>query len=150
MTPIEPPELAAFPDCPHCGCNAVRVVGRGRVRFGRLVRCFRCDHCASTWTERENWPTKLEPVPAFSTRPELGPDRLCPPPTTDPPPVPAPPPPPPDDVSPGGAVRYHVVRCPKCQSDRTKITSTQRPVRYHKCKACGHTFKSVEQTQESE
>lgn len=42
------------------------------------------------------------------------------------------------------AVTFHVVRCPLCQSEETKVTSTQRPVRYHKCEKCGHNFKSVE------
>ncbi len=41
------------------------------------------------------------------------------------------------------AVRFHVVRCPKCGGTDTRVTSTRRPVRYHRCK-CGHTFKSVE------
>jgi len=138
MSDVQAPE---YPECPKCGCNAVRIVGRGRLRFGRLIRRWRCGHCQYTWTERENWPTKIDPVPGYSTRPEPPPETL---PVDEPPAAPAigtgPP-----DISPGGAVRYQIVRCPKCGSDRTRITSTTRPIRRHKCKDCGHPFKSVEQ-----
>jgi len=41
-------------------------------------------------------------------------------------------------------VVYHVLRCPNCQSDETVVTSTRRPIRYHKCKACGCRFQSYE------
>ena len=45
-----------------------------------------------------------------------------------------------------GAVEYHVVRCPCCGSRDTKVYTTKRPIRYHKCLAdgCGLTFKSTE------
>lgn len=42
------------------------------------------------------------------------------------------------------AVEYHVMRCPICGSEKTKVYSTVRPVRYHKCLYCGANFKSVE------
>jgi len=45
---------------------------------------------------------------------------------------------------PDGVV-YHVLRCPACNSADVKTTSTQRPVRYHKCGGCSATFKSIEQ-----
>lgn len=41
-------------------------------------------------------------------------------------------------------VVYHVVVCPACGSKKTHVTSTRRPIRLHKCRDCGHTFKSVE------
>ena len=41
-------------------------------------------------------------------------------------------------------VAYHIICCPACHSDDTHITRTVRPVRYHKCRACDHTFKSHE------
>lgn len=44
----------------------------------------------------------------------------------------------------GETVTYHATRCPSCNSARTRVRSTQRPVRHHKCEACGHCFKSVE------
>jgi len=45
----------------------------------------------------------------------------------------------------GGGVIYHVLRCPDCQSEDVVVVRTERPVRYHKCWGCGHTFKSVEE-----
>lgn len=41
-------------------------------------------------------------------------------------------------------VLYHKLRCPKCKSDKVSVYVTKRPLRYHKCKKCGHRFKSVE------
>lgn len=54
-----------------------------------------------------------------------------------------PPEPDPDDLPPG-FVAYHVIRCPECNSDKTKTTSTRRPIRWHKCHICGHAFRSKE------
>lgn len=42
-------------------------------------------------------------------------------------------------------VVYAVTRCPTCNSKSTKVTSTRGKIRMHKCKECGHNFKSVEQ-----
>ena len=42
------------------------------------------------------------------------------------------------------AVIYHVIKCPKCGSDNTKILTTKRPIRYHACSECGHGFRSIE------
>ena len=36
------------------------------------------------------------------------------------------------------------LQCPSCGSSRTVITSSPRPVRHHKCRDCGHCFKSCE------
>ncbi len=44
----------------------------------------------------------------------------------------------------GEAVIYYPIRCPKCRSKNTRVTSTVKPVRYHKCDNCGYSFKSVE------
>lgn len=42
------------------------------------------------------------------------------------------------------AVIYRPVVCPKCGCDECPITSTiSRILRRHKCKQCGHNFKSV-------
>ena len=39
---------------------------------------------------------------------------------------------------------YQIIKCPRCGSEDTYIAHTCRPVRYHKCRACDATFKSVE------
>jgi len=42
-------------------------------------------------------------------------------------------------------VTYIPLRCPRCNSKKIKCYSSQLPVRYHKCKKCGHKFKSIEE-----
>lgn len=41
-------------------------------------------------------------------------------------------------------VLYHVVRCPLCDEPDCPVTTTRRPIRHHKCRRCGHSFKSRE------
>jgi len=37
------------------------------------------------------------------------------------------------------------VRCPTCNSAQCRVyDSNHIPIRYHRCRACGNTFKSVE------
>ena len=42
------------------------------------------------------------------------------------------------------SVDYPIITCPHCRSDRTKVTSTRSPERYHTCSDCGENFKSYE------
>jgi len=49
-----------------------------------------------------------------------------------------------EDTGPPGTVTYTLVHCPECSSSDTYVTSTRRPIRHHKCRACSHGFKSVE------
>lgn len=44
----------------------------------------------------------------------------------------------------GGAVIYRPVRCPTCKSADVPVQHSEPPVRYHRCRNCGETFKSVE------
>jgi Zn ribbon nucleic-acid-binding protein len=41
-------------------------------------------------------------------------------------------------------VLYPMIHCPECNSVQTRVTSTRKPVRHHKCDNCGHCFKSHE------
>ena len=41
-------------------------------------------------------------------------------------------------------VAFKPVTCPVCGSKDVRVTSTQRPIRYHKCRACAVNFKSFE------
>jgi len=41
-------------------------------------------------------------------------------------------------------IYYYIMKCPKCGSEKITVVTTRRPLRYHKCDDCGHTFKSVE------
>jgi len=42
-------------------------------------------------------------------------------------------------------VIFRPVRCPDCGSAETRVTSTRKPIRHHKCIACGKAFKSCEE-----
>lgn len=59
--------------------------------------------------------------------------------TTHPAPAPAP-----AEAKP---VRYQILCCPKCGSEKVRVTSTQRPIRHHKCKECDAVFKTIEEKQ---
>jgi DNA-directed RNA polymerase subunit RPC12/RpoP len=48
------------------------------------------------------------------------------------------------DDSQRDAPRYPGTICPECGSDRVPVQHTAGLVRSHKCRACGHPFKSVE------
>jgi DNA-directed RNA polymerase subunit RPC12/RpoP len=45
---------------------------------------------------------------------------------------------------------YAVNRCPKCRSSEVIVVRTVRPVRYHKCVACNHRFKTHEESNEQQ
>ena len=110
-------------ECPSCGCNdTVKRTFRGR--WGEVVSRWACQHCGRTFVAAD--PTEPTPQPPPSnhhTMPEVPP----------------------------GMVIYPLIeiKCPVdqggCGSTDTKVSRTKRPVRYHKCGACGKSFKSVEQ-----
>lgn len=74
-----------------------------------------CRHCGKLWVRRIERASEKETVEDGTEEPEVP-----------------------------GIVYYHVMKCPECKSGNTRTTSTQRPTRYHKCKECGHNFKSTE------
>lgn len=41
-------------------------------------------------------------------------------------------------------VIFTPVLCPQCGSPDVPVTHSALPVRYHRCRGCGNTFKSVE------
>lgn len=41
-------------------------------------------------------------------------------------------------------VVYQPTYCPRCKSKNTRINRTTTDFRYHRCRACGKTFKSTE------
>ena len=99
---------AAGPECPGCGCQDSRVVGR--VLSGGVLCASRvCTHCGNQWSSSAS---------GQDHRPGLF-DRAK-------------------------SVIFPRLRCPWCRSKKVKTTSTQKPVRYHKCSDCGYPFKSVD------
>ncbi len=43
------------------------------------------------------------------------------------------------------AVIFYPIKCPKCRSKDVGRYKSALPIRYHKCKKCGHNFKSIEE-----
>lgn len=106
------------PDCPRCGCDDVTVLrepdpAANWFAYTRL----RCNHCGREWNAR---PQQVE-----SEERRVESETPTPPDST---PVYRP------------AVRP---RCPECGSRENRVTSTDLPIRHHKCQ-CGATFKSLE------
>lgn len=130
------------PVCPSCGCNEALPVGRPNVK--RAIRhlggqsqevesttlTYTCGHCGRLWTHSTPW---HEPMPLDDP---AGPGSATTTAVQDP-------------EVPAGCVIYHPLRCPACRSTKH---STSRPrdgnrsgrLRYHKCKDCGHKFRSFE------
>lgn len=118
-------ERCEGPECPHCGCNQSEILQQpqpaGETRSWWGSGLARCGHCRATFHFQE-MPAVTTPESIVEHQEPLI-DRL--------PEVPV-------------AVPYVTVCCPQCGSDQTRVTSTRRPIRRHKCKACEHRFKSVE------
>jgi len=111
-------------ECPKCGCDDIQIIIPARPGTWWSSGKGRCRHCGHTVAIRAADtppPPDPEPTPATMSTP------------------------PPEPQVNGGAVIYRPIRCPKCGSTKTRITSTRRPIRQHKCQDCGHTFKSIEQ-----
>lgn len=115
---VYPSEGEPRAGCRDCGCNDMRAMGGRRV-------CRRCGSVAG----------RMLAKPAPEARPsadtggvELAADDkdVC------------------GDTHSHGVI-YRPVRCPACESKKTRVTKTMVPLRYHKCNECGHNFKSMEQ-----
>jgi len=50
----------------------------------------------------------------------------------------------PDIITPR-VVYWRVIKCPTCNSKSCFVYSSKSPIRYHKCRDCGNTFKSIEE-----
>jgi uncharacterized Zn finger protein len=120
--------------CPRCGCDETAKVARRsgslwpKDRGGGYVERRRCAECAHVFSAKIVQAGGDAETPA-ATRPkrrsakeEAARDALAR----------------------GVVYRVFVVRCPACDSDDVRITSTRGATRYHKCRACGGTFKSTE------
>ena len=108
-------QLCDEPECPHCGCRDTQPFTPSRRRWS-----YSDDHAQRQQCNHcgKTWYLTKR------WRPEAEPE--------------------PEPEKPKGVI-YHVVRCPECGSKNTGVASTRRPERRHKCKDCGHAFKSIEE-----
>jgi ribosomal protein S27E len=106
-------------ECKECGCLDVEVEHEPTPGEWFPSGRARCNACGSHFVFRAPEPGK-EPAEEFGDAARYLNGR-------------------------GGAVIYRPVRCPKCRSTDVLVQHTEAPVRYHRCRNCGETFKSVEQ-----
>lgn len=128
------------PECPRCGCQDAKILqapAPGAKSWWADSGRARCQHCGIVFSFRE-----IAPVETESGRPRAESGEPNAEKGTEP--IPDSRSPIPDPPDPDRGIVYHVIRCPICNSDQVRITRVARPVRYHKCKACQHNFKSVE------
>lgn len=119
----------AIPACPRCGCNYLLEVAGATARWrsvtdprtgkpwgGSERKRVECDHCGKRFDVAADEPEAAAPEPEIPR------------------------------YDPAPAVRdvRRSPPCPECRSARTRVTSTRRPVRHHKCRDCNHCFKSIE------
>jgi Zn ribbon nucleic-acid-binding protein len=112
--------IVVGPECPGCGCRDSQIL-KMAMWFGKPREYRACQHCGRGFTVTRG---KEPEVPAVPPRP----------PAALPPAVKA------------GMVEYRPMRtkCPNCGSQKTKVASSRGGLRWHKCRACKHCFKSVE------
>ena len=103
------------PECPRCGCCDSRIVSSG-TWWGSERQRRQCKNCGKLFGAQ----------PVATPSENAGSQQALTP------------------IAQAGPVTYVVMRCPHCDSTDTCITSTRKPVRHHKCRGCGETFKSVE------
>ena len=87
-------ERCTGPECPRCGCRDSVVVRSSGRWRAPEIERRHCKNCDFEWREKK-W-AKFEPV-----EPSNG-----------------------DGEEETGAVVFHVLRCPACQSEKTKVTSS--------------------------
>lgn len=110
------------PECPKCGCRASLRI-REYESWGKPWETRRCDYCFKTWN------AEVISSSAAATYERKGPA---------------------DKPADGIKIPRErttvalAVKCPKCGSEHTRVTSTRRPIRHHKCKECGKCFKTNE------
>jgi DNA-directed RNA polymerase subunit M/transcription elongation factor TFIIS len=126
-------DLANGPTCPRCGCTDTevrRAPSQQRSWYGSgLARCRHCGQGFHFGHQASGPPLTTQAPPLESQQPPSDSSR---------------------EQNGNGPVYFRPVKCPECGSKETKVykkmpTKPDTPtVRYHKCKNCGASFKSVE------
>jgi transposase-like protein len=123
-------EQVVGPECPLCGCKESTIRKRTQRWNGkRIDTTHRCANCKNDWIQTDDGPAAESKTSTAVGR--NGQNALA---STAEPAL----------TTRGDAVIYGHTRCPACGSTKTRVGTTQRPVRYHKCVDCRHTFKSIE------
>ena len=107
-------EFVDGPECPTCGCRDSTLV-RATTHWGERAERRQCRHCGRTWTytpDAAGESEEAKPSPPHPLTPS-----------------------PPDPDTPDSS------SCPGCGSGNVIVTSTQKRVRYYRCRACGGRFK---------
>ncbi len=119
-------DRADGPECPQCGCQESRLLASRQSawvctdpRYGDLSATFETRRCTGCGA-RFRAKSEIENCQLTIENSEHDSEQ---------------------------AVIYRPVRCPACKSKQTKISTTRDRIRYHKCRDCGQTFKSVEEAE---
>ncbi len=99
--------------CTLCGCCDSRLLRKGENWLGQWEE-RQCNHCGRIFRARLDQEPAPGPEPSAPVAPPPAPTLLTAP-----------------------------VPCPSCKSTSTKVASSRVLVRYHKCKNCGHSFKTA-------
>jgi len=102
------------PRCPECGCNDLEVLDT-QNHLGRYVKTGQADRVVRIAIERSRCNFCGNRWTHRTSQPL-------------------------EDQ----AVLYRPVVCPKCGGSNCPVTKTARPKRWHRCRDCGHGFRSVE------
>jgi ribosomal protein S27E len=111
-------ERCTGPACPHCGCQDAEILRQPNPDTASWWADgrARCNHCGREFAFKE-LPQDNAEISEDTSEIER-----------------------PADLG----VPFIPVRCPDCRSDDVVVTSTRRPIRWHRCRKCGARFKSVE------
>ena len=127
-------DLCDGPMCPMCGCKDARILEEPTEGSWWPSGKAACKHCGRRFAFRLKQSGESAgdqaTAPLSVSEPEIGlagndGESIEP-------------------FDPDRPVPYETTRCPFCGSRDTKITSTRRPRRFHKCRGCGESFQSVE------
>ncbi|MFA7254139.1 MAG: hypothetical protein WC107_06330 [Patescibacteria group bacterium] len=117
------------PECPFCGCNQAEILVPPKPQLGQAswfgAGRAKCGHCRAVFSFRELPKPQTIPPPAIDAEPF---DVALP--VIE------------KDLMKNMEIQLHVVtapKCPDCGGD-TRISSTRKTRRYHKCLDCGKTI----------
>lgn len=119
------------PECPKCGCRDAKILKEPDLGLGVTTwygsGMARCRNCRATFHFKHE---EAEPAVQNTAMVAAAPEPIA---ET------------PDPAKTG--VPYVRMKCPQCKSPKLRVTSTRGSIRWHRCSACGHKFKSFERAE---